>query len=659
MKQLKKILTGNLGVSALLLAAVGLLLSYIAGWCVSYGANIDYILSSLLRSGETRLPYLSFFLSAPLAGVQRLFGTFNVFAASQLVGCLAALLTLNYVLIAKLGKRAGVVIACLSDVLLYSACVLTLQFHHTAALLGAAGALLFIYAHFSARHGKTAWLQRILGGVMLLFGSLYSGSAFLCVAVFGTLTVLCLLAGEVMRNGKFSAALKRHVRFLVSFVLVFALCFGAGAVSEAVKTSDASYTAASRVMEGKKLLTQGTPVPFEEDADFYRAHHIFSQEELSLLDSGVMDAAVLSGGDVKAIGKAALYHRTGGSPKPVFAVKSVFRRTIRQLKNTVKRVYLALKGFTGSKALAFTVAAFGAAVLVALFVLWLRLRKKYGLAPLLYGGVPLKTAKLALAALWVLFFVVYPFNFTVSMLAPCAVLSVLTLRSANARHTAVCWLFSLPVMALYAYQSCFSVTFRTVFSFAVPAFLCLAYLYDFNNMENLLNAKPSVKSVAVTLALILAITMTANLELTVWKKGFGVKVGKYPQTAASYMKKHPDETFALTTSACLSVDPNYSNALWLSALPVNTVVYGSWADCYAEDNSEVFSSLAQSGNWRLAIKREKQDVIPCFEVLLNNHYAREGEVLHLEPEQSLTATGKYWGGVKQKTTVDIYRVTQE
>ena len=657
MKQLKKVLTGNLGSAALMLLAVGLLLSYVAGWCVGYGVNTDYTLSVMLRGGETRLPYLSIFISAPLAALQRLFGTFNVFSASQLFCCVAAMLTLNYVFFAKLGKRAGAVIAGLSDVLLYSACVLTVQFFYTSALLTAAGALLLLYAHYSAPQGKLAWFQRILGGVMMLIGSLYSVSAFLYGAVFAALTVLCMLVKEVLQGKKPAAVLKRNAIFLISFVLIFAVGFGADVISEAVKRRDAAYAEAARVIRGRELISEGSLAPFAENEDFYREHNIYSEEELLLLESGVTDTSLLSGEDVEAVGEMALKHRLGGSLQISHAVKSTFRRAVGQLKARVISDYLAVRNLVNSKVAAIAIAALGAALLAALLILWLIMRKKHGWAPLIYGGIPHKIAKLALAALWVLFFIVYPISFPVSMLAPCAVFTILTLRSANARHTAVCWLFSLPVMALYTFQSCYFITFRFAFIFAVPAFLCMAYLYDFNNMENLLQAKPLARSVAVTLALVLAITMTANLEVTVWKKGFGTRAGSYPQTITNYIKKHSDETFALTTAACQSIDPNFGNALWLSALPENTLKYGGWSGCYAQD--DVFAFLAKDGAGRLAIKRGKQNVVPYYEALLNNHYAPKGEKLRLEGEKTFTVTGKFWGGSKPKETIDIYRIVKE
>lgn len=676
LSKVKKVFSSNIVLAALIVIGVGLVLSIIGGFRYAYGTNDDYALSLLMNGGEERLFFISYYAGFFFSHLQQLFPAVNCYGISQVVLGAAALLAINYVFFSRLGKPLGAFISLVTDVLLYSISVMIVQFTQTTTLICAGGTLLLIHAHFTEQRKKPKIVQYIFAAFLIIVSSFYRFMSFRVVAVFSFILLFCMLIIELSRENKalgfFSRileVLKRNWRFLVCFVLIFAVCFAGNFLSNTIKNSDPSYVAYSEGEKGRSLLTDYPLANYKENVDFYRENNVYSSQDIQMINRGQIDPYVMDSESSINIGEYSVKYLQKGKSNLSYAVSE----TMEKLRAAMWQQYdniIAFKQYIpiqmSYKAFVIGFVLFWMLIAALLVFLWKLLRRKLGFAPLIYGSVPLVIFKVLLAMLWLAFYIVYPFSLLNCMLLPVCGIILLTIRNSNWVHTISCWIFTLATMALYGYQVCFRLNFRSTYIFAVPAFLFLCFLFEFKNMEGLKNSKPVVRGISAGIPVVLALVIAFNIMPMTWRSNFVSKTGVYQTTIYDYITDHPDTTYAMVVPCAISVDPNYNNALLSSDMPENTIFYGSW-NIYSNYNDKLLEEKGIENLFRdminndkiCLVTKNKNDFPKIIGTFLTNHYAQEGKKIKLEQITKINSVGNYWGGIKQNDPLVFYKVIEE
>ncbi len=676
MEKIKKIFTSNICLSALLLIGVGLVLSIIGGFQYTFGTNDDYAISLLLSGGEERNFFISFFASFFFAHIQQLFPAINCYGISQVVLGIVSLFVVNYVFFGKLGKPLGAFVSLITDVILYSNAVLMVQFTQTTTLIAAAGILLFVYSNFEETRKGYRRLQFIGGALLILIASFYRFMSFKVVAAFAFILLFCVLLREIVAEKdadkwykKIFFVLKKRIRFLICFVLMFALCFGANTVSGMLKNADPSYVAHYEAESGRSMVTDYPMATYKKNVEFYRENNVFSVEDISMINRGQIDPNVLDTQSMQNIGKFSVEYLQKGKSNIAYAISV----TMEHLRKAMWREYdkiIALKPLCPIPMSYRTfVLCFGAAVLLMialLVVIWELLRHKFGWPPLIYGSVPLIIVKILLALSWWAFFIVYPYGMlSCFMLLVCGA-ALLALRNANWLHTIFCWIFSLACAALYGYQVCFRLNFRSTFIFTVSAFLFLCYLIDLKHMDGIKNAKLWVRCISAGVAVAVAVVIAFNVQTLTWRNNYVAKTGVYQTTVYDYITDHPDNIYAMVVPCARSVDPNYTNSLLPADMPKNTLFYGSW-NIYSDYSEKQMADFGITNLFQDVIDRDdlflvtrtNGDYAKIIGKYLNNHYAKDGKTIRLEKVEKINCMGTYWSNIKQNDPLIIFKVIEE
>lgn len=676
MDKVKKIFSSNFFLSAVLVLAVGLTLSIFGGFCFTYGTNDDYALSLLMNGGEERLFFISYYVGFFFSHLQQLFPAVNCYAISQIALGVASLLAINYVFFCKLGKPLGAFISLIADVILFSVSIMVVQFTQTTTLVASAGTMLLIFARFFEQRKGFRIMQYIFSTLLVIISSTYRFMSFRVVAVFSFIFLFCILLSEIFRSeeqrtipSKILGVLKKQWKFLICFVLIFAVCFGGNTLSNILKNADPSYVEYSNAEKGRSLITDYPMANYKANIDFYRENNVYSSEDVVLINRGHIDPDVNDTESMTNIGEFSVKYNQNGKSSISYAVNV----TLKQLKATVKEVYgsvTSLKRFLpfnmSSRVFALCFAAFVLLAAAIIIIVWQLLRRKLGFAPLIYGSIPLKIVKILLALTWLAFFIIYKYSFISCLLLLVCGATLLTLRNSNWVHTISCWIFTAATMALYGYQVCFRLNFRSTFIFAIPAFLFMCCVFDIKNMKGIKDSTVFVRCLSAGIPVIIALVIAFNVQCITWQNNFCVNSGVYDTNVYDYISEHPDTTYAMIVPCALSVDPNYNNALLSPDMPENSIFYGSW-NIYTDYNvnkmkelgiDKLFRDMINNDKLRLVTKN-RDDYTRYFGKFFNNHYAQDGKKIRLEKEKTVKSTGTYWGGVKQNDPLFIYKVIEE
>ena len=676
LNKVKNFFTGNLFLSAILLIGVGLVLSLIGGFRFSYGTNDDYTLSLLMNNGEERLFFISYYVGFFFSHLQKLLPAVNCYAVSQIVLGVLSLLAINFVFFSRLGKPIGAFVSLIADVIIYSVSIMVVQFTQTTTLVAAAGAMLLVFARFSEQRKRYRVMQYIFAVLLIIISSTYRFMSFRVVAVLSFILLFCILISELFRGkeprtfgSRIIEVLKKQWKFLICFVLIFAVCFGANTLSNILKNADPAYVQYSEAENGRSLVTDYTMANYYENVDFYRENNVYSGADVVMINRGHIDPDVMDTESMTNIGEFSVNYYQKGKSNVSYAVSV----TIKQFKDAVKKLYkniVSLKRFLpfdmSSRVFAVCFAATMLIIAAMLVIIWQLLRRMIGFAPLIYGSIPLIIVKLILAFVWLAFFIVYEYTFTSCLMLLVCGAVLLTLRNSNWVHTVNCWLFTAAVMALYGYQVCFRLNFRSTFIFTIPAFLFVCYILDMKNMKGLKNSTVFVRCISAGIPMIIALVIAFNVQSTTWQNNFKVRSGVYQSTIYDYIAENPDTTYAMIVPCALSVDPNYNNVLLSPDVPENVIFYGSW-NIYSNYNEnkmkergidKLFKDMINNDKLRLVTKN-RDDYSRIIGTFYNNHYAQDGKKIRLEKEQKIDSIGTYWGGVKQNDPLFFFKVVEE
>ena len=676
MEKLKKIVKSDFALAGFILFATALTLSIMGGFCYAYGTNDDYTISVLLSSGDDRVLFISYYLSFIMSKLHKICNGINIYGISQIVLCAASLLAINYVLVRRMKKPLGALVSAFVDVFFYSTSVLVVQFTQTTALACTAGVLLFVYASFYPQGRKLTLFWKISAWVLVIFGSFYRIDSFMIVALFSFFLLFCLVFGEAARDGsnekwykKAAAVLKARLRFIISLALIFAVGFGLNFISDAIKRADENYRAYEEEARGRSLVTDYPLASYSENVGYYADHGVLSVTELYMINHGHVDREVLNAKTMNEIGEYSQDWLYKGDSKPVYAIKKNIETAKPRFECFIRHAYGKVISYNyigiNNKVFALIAALLGAAAVTAAIVLYRKARKERGISQLIYGSVPLIIMKLLLVAAWWAYFIVYWLRLTNSPMLICCAAALLTLRSANFRHTLYCWIFSFFTIALYCYQVWFRLNFRSTLSFVVPAFFFLLYLFEWENMEGHKGAKLTTNGFFTVAALALTIPFITNLIPLTWKEVYVVKTGRYPKTAYDYFEAHHDKTYATMIPYCLSIDPNYNNSLLQPDMPDNTITYACW-NMYSESNERILREKGIENVFRDSIDNDNLYLVAkpnanypkLYGIYLSNHYAEKGKLVRLEQVDRIIIVGEYLGGIKQGDSLAVYKVTQ-
>ena len=680
MSKVKKILTGNFLYALLIFLAVGLTVSAIGGFRFTYGTNDDYTISTLLSSGDDRVLFISYYIGFIMSRLQQVFAPVNVYAVFQIVLCSLSVLTLNYVMLGRLKKPIGAFLSVLVDIVLVTTGVMVVQFTQTTTLACTAGALLFIYASYHPLGRGVTLFQKIAACLLVLFGSFFRVDSFEVVAIFAFVLLACLIISEASedksrekRYKKAAAVIKKRLVFVVSFILIFAICFGLSLLSDVIKRADDNYRAHEEAAHGRALITDYPLANYSKNTEFYNEHGVLATNEVSLINRGHIDKNVLTTDRMTAIGEFSAEKTHNGKSNVVYAIDKTLETVKAKAIQTMWSVYDAVLPFKSilpfdvpNKVYLAGVGLLGAALLAGLIVLYKLLKKRFGFAPLIYGNGGLITLKLLLAAMWAAYFIVYGVTFVNCMMLACCAAALLTIRNANLKHTLFSWVFSFLTVGLYAYQICFRLNFRSVFSFAAPMLFFLLYLFDWENMDGWKRAETPAQLVSTAVAAVLAVVFAVNIQTLAWRFVYVSQTGQYQSTVYDYITAHPDVTYAMIVPCCMSVDPNYNNALLQPDMPENTLLYGSW-NMYSDSNEKELEERGIENLFRDMIGNDKLQLMTkthanfpkYYGVFLNNHYGRDGKAIALEQVDRIDNVGTYWSGIRQGDPLNVYKIVEK
>ncbi|MBQ5347818.1 MAG: hypothetical protein IIU39_07205 [Ruminococcus sp.] len=235
-------------ITSLILCAVTSFIYIALNGFMVVSPNDDYCAFKTIYGGNIAIPCIGFFYSSLCAAIQPVFSPLNVYMCLQELICFMSMAAINYIFIAKLGAKKGLLFNIAMDSVIFSFVVSSILFTFTSVTASSAGFLCVMYGALYERRKGFKILQ-IAGGVLLVFSGvqLRFPPFEICCAV-GFVFVFSVLLSAVFKSrkklGLKAAVLSVFKKYLVTGVLLVAVvvsAFGLNALSEAMKYTDSAY----------------------------------------------------------------------------------------------------------------------------------------------------------------------------------------------------------------------------------------------------------------------------------------------------------------------------------------------------------------------------------------------------------------------------------
>ncbi len=673
---LKRIESKKLLISIIITLFVGLSFSLVSGFRYTYMTNDDYMISLMLSYGDEKCIFLSYFLTFLFSKLQSVFTSINCFAMSELLLCIISVIIINYVMLSKTKNLSiGVLFSCIVSIVLYGASILMIQYTQTTTMVCVGGILLLFYSFICEERTRYQIIQRIIACILIIFGSLYRIESFYLVCLFSAILLVCLICNDVAWTVKSKnllkeifLSMKKNCKMIISFALVLAIALGASFLSDFLKRQDDNYVAQLELGKGRQYVTDYYVAPYDDNIAFYNSIGIASEEDYELMTRGYIDKDYMDADKMIAVGEYSLTERLGNKSKVTF----VINQTLKALKLEAKRAYkiiLKIKRHLslpiGNLLFVIITLLLGCLLLIAIIFLVIHYTKKRNIKI----NWLMLVFKAVLLILWIGFFSVYRISIKNCLLLIVGAVVLCLALLGSKKQLLYSYLFSICSMGIYAYQICFRLNFRALFTFAVPAIIFTLFLFDDNAYYPRKNRNHKDKrNIAFILLLAVIAGTSVFTEVMIWKELYIPQTVTYDNTASDYMSSHSNKEYAHVVSVNTVIDEGYSDIFKVPKLSENTVLYGSWcisSDFYESllDHKEIdrlFSDIIDDNKYSLLLLRDNDiDNTACYEKYLTDHYSEGGIPIRLVKEEEFSCEGKGWGNRLETKQVSVYRVITE
>ena len=612
--------------------------------------------------GDSHSLFLNWFLSFPLVKLQQSLPFVNWFGLSQEINCFVSLVFINYVIIKKKIPIVPYAFSIVVSVVVFTSSVLVATWTHTTTVMCTAGILLLLYAFLVEERLIYKRIQVVLSFLWIILGSLYRFDATLVCFGFTAILVTCYLICHfvfIKKNGasiKFAAksSLKKYSKVAIVLVCSFCVCLLFNVASTIINYSSDNYANYVDYNNGRVKVTDYKLAPYEGNEEFYKQNDVFSVEDYELLEAHSIDRDVYTAQKLNAIGDYSSNIITDGSARPIFAVK----QNLKQINRKILSIKNALP-FSLSKTV-FYLSFIGGFVLLVI-ICFIALRVLYKKQIRLFYTVIRLLPPICLSLLWLLYFGLFNIDSNTVLFVIVAAYIIITSFMGNRYYWILCTAFSITIMMLNCYQSCFRTSFRVTYTFIIPTFIFLVFSFSRSIIKKRM-VNTNLCSIFVGVGLLL---VAIPIEIALWQTIFIPTTGVYNADLEDYVRENNSITFVHLTSINRELDKNFSCPYKVPDVPYNTMDYGGWNISSLGYDQELkrkgfdilFEDLINNNNMRLIIENEENiDVENLYEVYYNNHYTDSDSVINLEKEKEIEVSSKYWDSSEKSVSLAIYRV---
>ena len=632
----KLVLTKTLLISLCISAIMSVIILLIFRFNLVYDTNDDYIISMLFYYGDNVILFLGYFLSNFLCMLQNLIHGINAFVVFQLLLVFISFTIINYVFIKKF-LIPGLLLSFFLFGFYYSWCFIILQWTHTATIICVAASLLLLYATCIEKRRILCWVQISISLILFFVSSQVRFSCcevclcFFVLAIFYiVLRCFCSEKESLKISEAFLATIKKCARIVIVSVLGIAVCFGTNMISNHLKNTHENYLNYSEFNSARSAVQDYYICSYKDNVEFYNSIDIYSQEDLDLLVCYFIDDNFYN---TKKLNAISFYSKEQG-----FGSENIYQVYF----NAVKKKVISFAG-TEIAFYVFIVLCFIVTIVFCSLIFKFRNKIKI-LFPI------------CLIFIWCFAFLYLKNRINIwfdFLLLPLMFIVLINSIAGNRFSLIYSYLFSIAVLGLRIYSSFSRISFRVVFTFAVPAVLIVLFLFDKRDI------KFNIKCIGFQANKILYFSfIICSLISLVISQIFTVKDISLHNTygeknknemLTSYISNHPEITFIYDYRLYPVLDSGRANPFFSPVFPSNTLFYGDWqiaSDAYGKiknqnDINVIFEEIIDSDSIRLLLDEHEEEYSRIFNEYYKNHYVYQDKKATLVLEESINGISVY------------------
>lgn len=611
---MKKFLKSNLLLS-IGITVISMLICYILfGFKMFYGTNDDYGISSVLKyGGVSDSIFISYFIAAPLAFLQKIFPTINLFIIFQLIINLFSFVLINYVILEKFAKKYALLFILIINILFLSTSFVFIQWTQTTALGCIAGYLSIFSAFTFYKKSKYKYVLAGFGLLLTIFSSLIRIAAFYSVsAVFAVFVLSYLIVyywkNKIENNITLKKVIKKQLLLIVSLFITAVLVFGINLLSDILKSNTYGYNSFESYNEARAGCIDYAIAPFEGEEEFYNSKGILSQTDLDLFKDWIIDEDLFTEETLLSI----------QDYSKVNTVEYILNLIINKLDNMLNiNPYIVLAGL-------------GVLAILAVLALFIFRNKLKYLFPAL------------LVSIYLLYFIVFKFSVVYILALPVLGLIIATAYLFNRYHYFYLLCISGITLLLVLYLNFTRINFRSTFTIFITAILCLIMCIDKNNIRNKIHkqTKTVVKRILLCFSVIFIIGTVVYSEYIVLTSEEFIKnpSSTVDENLYNYIESNNDELFVVLRKGNSSISKYYNSPLLAPEKPNNVLSQSGWLggsslneQKKAEYNiDKVFKDMINNESASFVVE---MDMSENLERYYNDHYADEDESISLVEQE--------------------------
>ena len=646
-----------------------ILFCFISGFEFVYSLSDDYIISFLLTEGDEYSVFLNLFLSKPLVWLYQLSPDINWFIVYQQVLSVFALFVINYIVFCLLSTKStsySIVVAV--NIIVCTTNFFVIQWTQTSALICSAAVILLLFALFVEKRRKYRILQTIFSFILLLLGSFIRYEAFEMCAVL-MLVIFVLHYVEIVYKNKistqkFSFCIKSLSKEMFSIVLVICILFSGFSLhffSERIKESKENYINSYNYNSARARVNDYDVAGYENNEDFYNSIGIKSSADLDLVKYHFIDEDFFDTNRLNSIADYSISQRLAGKSK----LYLVIDRNVKLIRDEISKLrhFLPFRVGKLSFVVAFCVFIFFIALVVAIILFRVRKKNK-----LLYKKTMDILLPIILLLVWIGFFAIYKVNEINYLMVFLCVLSVFSSFLFNRYYFFKCFVLNIVCIALYCYQRCFRLGFRSNYVIVFPIIaLILFWCQDGYLRKERKRKLSSIQSVLISFVVLLVAVMTgANC----WFQYFIPQNCEVEnENIINHIKANPSIDYVYSAMCYQVIDNSYSKFADKSPkLLPNTIWYGDWSigtNAYEQrlknnDTDCLFREMINNpSKLFIFVDTDSCDYIGIHEKYYNDHYATQGKTIKLVKEDQFTCLNNCWGSKTTEIHVATYKVVEQ
>ncbi len=523
----------------------------IHGFRIIYESNDDFFISHFIVNGYDKCLFVSYFITAVLVPLQKIFTTINVWIVSQLLFSFFSVVIIIYIFLSKFGMKLGILFSVLFHVIFGYCNFISLEFTRTPVTMASAGYLLIISFLFLDKEDKNhKWInwQSVIGVILIILSSFYRFYSFLSVSgvffvfIFASaFTKWLRLRKENMKMDYF-VFVKKILFILLMLIVAFAL----EKLSGYIKTNDKDYLYHEKYQAARSACIDIRPSPYQGNEEFYNSIGIVSDNDITLLCQWtVSDEDFFTLEKLKAIAEYSKKD-SGFIPRFTKSITYIFNIISRRLGSASTTIIIV-----------------GICFIIFLILLIVFRNKWKRIVPFLF------------AVTWVgflyLFYAFYQYIFMYMAVFP-GILMVFLSFLCNRYSFIIHCFMSAVLFTLIIYLEFTYTNFRATYTLIFPAMCIIIYNFDKNDIRSYVQKMhPNMQKGIFTASIMIYLAIT----IMVFKICPFIYSPENDNSAFIYIENHK-ENFYFLDQAQRHAMKNLDAAIWKAELSSNSI-HTSWA----------------------------------------------------------------------------------